>query len=47
MDGDLPLGEAHSKATLAEQRLKERFGDNTHIIIHMEPSHHGTGTDRA
>ena len=47
MDGDLPLGEAHSKATLAEQRLKERFGDNTHIIIHMEPSHHGTGTYRA
>jgi cation diffusion facilitator family transporter len=37
MDGDLPLREAHDRATAIEQRLKKRFGDNTHVSLHMEP----------
>jgi divalent metal cation (Fe/Co/Zn/Cd) transporter len=37
MDKDTPLGDAHNRATIIEQRLKERFGPSTHISIHMEP----------
>lgn len=37
MDKDTPLGEAHDRATSIERRLKERFGEATHISIHMEP----------
>lgn len=37
MDRNLPLGEAHDRATSIERRLKERFGEATHISIHMEP----------
>ena len=37
MDGNLPLREAHDRATAIEQKLKERFGPTTHISIHMEP----------
>ena len=38
MDGDLTLREAHDRASVIEQRLKERFGQQTHVTIHMEPS---------
>ena len=37
MKGDTPLHDAHEKASLIEQRLRERFGKNTHVNIHMEP----------
>lgn len=37
MDGDISLRDAHSRATMVEQKLKERFGSDTHVTIHMEP----------
>lgn len=37
MDGNIPLYEAHCKATAVERKLKERFGPNTHVGIHAEP----------
>ena len=38
MDGEISLNEAHKIATLAERKLKKRFGVKTHIGIHMEPA---------
>ena len=37
MDGLLPLLMVHERATAIEHRLKERFGEKTHVTIHMEP----------
>ena len=37
LDGTLSLNEAHEKASAIERLFKERFGENAHIIIHMEP----------
>ncbi len=37
MDGTLPLCNVHNAATEVEQRLKKRFGHQTHVTIHMEP----------
>ena len=37
MNGDTPLVEAHSLASRIEQKLKDEFGTETHIGIHMEP----------
>ena len=37
MDGNLPLKEAHDKATEIERLLKERYGEETHVAIHVEP----------
>ena len=37
MDGDLPLCTAHDLASEIEHRLKERFGSQTHVTLHMEP----------
>ena len=37
MDGDLPLKEAHDKASEIERRLKKRYGEETHVAIHVEP----------
>ena len=37
LDGSLPLSEAHEKASEVERRFKERFGAQSHIIVHMEP----------
>jgi len=37
MDGSLPLKEAHDTATEIEQRLKARYGEETHVAIHVEP----------
>jgi len=37
MKGDTPLQEAHDQASLIERQLRERFGQNTHVNIHMEP----------
>ena len=37
MDGRLPLDTVHARATTIERKLKERFGANTHVTLHMEP----------
>lgn len=37
MDGSLSLLEAHDKATMIERSLRERFGSQTIINIHVEP----------
>ena len=38
MDGSTPLCVAHDRATEIEHRLKERFGPQTHVTLHMEPT---------
>lgn len=40
MDGQTTLENAHAIATAVEKRLKEEFGPDTHIGIHMEPIKH-------
>lgn len=37
MDGNTTLTAAHNRATAIEQRIRQRFGKQTHISIHMEP----------
>ncbi len=37
LDGRMPLEEAHDKASEVERRFHDRFGQESHIIIHMEP----------
>ena len=37
MDGNMSLNQAHHLTTLLERRLKEEFGERTHIGIHTEP----------
>ncbi len=37
MDGNVPLTVAHDRATAIEQRIRQRFGPQTHVTIHMEP----------
>lgn len=37
MDGQTTLEKAHAAATSVEKRLKEEFGQDTHVGIHMEP----------
>ena len=37
MDGWTPLENAHQTATAIERRLKEEYGPDTHVGIHMEP----------
>lgn len=37
MDGNLPLSEAHAKASQIEDAYRARFGADSHIIIHTEP----------
>ena len=37
MKGTIPLQEAHEHASLIENKLREHFGKNTHVNIHMEP----------
>lgn len=37
MPGNTSLAEAHQRASLIEQRLRDHFGPTTHITIHMEP----------
>ena len=38
MDGNTSLRVAHEQASLIERQIRERFGKNTHINIHMEPT---------
>ena len=37
MSGDITLAKAHDHADSIENQLKEKFGQNTHVAIHMEP----------
>ena len=37
MDGNIPLEKAHSRAFYIEKALQERFGPQTHTIVHLEP----------
>jgi len=37
MNGDMPLKNAHDKASEIERLLKERYGAETHVAIHVEP----------
>lgn len=37
MPGAMTLYDAHSHSTNIERAIKQKFGDNTHIIIHLEP----------
>ena len=37
LDGGQTLAEAHEKASEVERRFKERFGAQSHLIVHMEP----------
>ena len=40
LDGDMKLHTAHEKANEIEKIFGERFGLDSHIIIHMEPTKH-------
>ena len=44
LDGALPLSEAHEKASEVERRFKDRFGAQSHIIVHMEPKQENNPT---
>ena len=37
MDGQMPLAESHARTCEIEQALKARFGERTHITLHVEP----------
>jgi len=37
MKGSTPLQEAHEHASLIEHKLRDRFGNRTHVSVHMEP----------
>ena len=45
MDGNIPLYEAHERATAIENKLKECYGAQTHVTIHMEPVKENTDTN--
>ncbi|MBR5688638.1 MAG: cation transporter [Prevotella sp.] len=37
MNGDMTLREAHDKASEVEDLLKQRYGKETHVAVHVEP----------
>ena len=37
MDGDITLRHAHDKASEVEQLLREHYGKDTHVAVHVEP----------
>ena len=37
MDGNITLNEAHEKASEVEKLLRDRYGENTHVAVHVEP----------
>lgn len=37
MDGNLPLIKAHDRASEVEERLRKRYGEETHVVVHVEP----------
>ena len=38
MDGNASLTDAHDRASAIEQSIRQRFGNETHVTIHMEPT---------
>ena len=37
MPGEISLNESHAHATNIERKLRNHFGERTHINIHVEP----------
>ena len=37
MDGDISLKEAHDKASEVEDLLRQHYGEETHVAVHVEP----------
>ena len=37
MDGSITLKEAHDKASEVEDILRQRYGSDTHVVVHVEP----------
>ena len=37
MDGNLPLSLVHDRASSIERAIRDRFGSDTHVTVHMEP----------
>lgn len=37
MAGDITLREAHDKASEVEALLRQRYGQDTHVVVHVEP----------
>ncbi len=37
MDGDISLRQAHDKASEVEDLLRDHYGEETHIAVHVEP----------
>ena len=37
MDGDTSLSKAHEKASEVEELLRHQYGDETHVVVHVEP----------
>ena len=37
MDGDVSLREAHDKASEVEDLLRDHYGEDTHVAVHVEP----------
>lgn len=38
MDGNITLREAHNKASEVEELLRKRYGEETHVVVHVEPN---------
>ena len=37
MDGNISLREAHERASEVEELLRQRYGEETHVAVHVEP----------
>ena len=37
MDGNIPLCVAHDKASAVEELLRQHYGEETHVVVHVEP----------
>ena len=37
MDGKTPLSEAHDRASEVEEVLRKQYGEETHVVVHVEP----------
>jgi len=37
MDGNVPLLVAHERASEVEERLRKLYGEETHVVVHVEP----------
>ena len=37
MNGNISLKEAHDKASEVEELLRQHYGEETHVAVHVEP----------